>query len=208
MKRLLLIIPLLLVVSTNFAQLKDFSWGGKIGLNWATFTGDDTDVFEVKTGLLAGVFARHKLFGNLFIQPGIIYSNKGASVRLVDKNGIIFDYFHDYDYLELPVLFKYFFSNKSAPLKPNLFVGPAGLMKLSSVLELKVEGLTADADEQDISGFEYGLVFGGGLEFRVEEVYFFLELRFARSFTSFDESVKDLDKRNSTFTIATGFTIN
>ncbi len=208
MKRLLLVIPLLILIGTNSAQIKDFSWGMKLGLNWATFTGNDASDFEVKTGLLFGAFVRHKLIGNLFVQPGFMYSNKGASRRLIDPDGLVLDFFHDRDHLEFPLLFKYFFSGKFDALKPNLFIGPVGSIKLNSVVELDADGVKADADEQDIKGSDFGLAFGGGLEFKVGETYLFLELRFARSFSSFDESVQEFDRKNSTFTIATGFTIN
>ncbi len=209
MKRLILLIPILILFNTTNAQIKDFSWGGKFGINWSTFTGADAkDLdFEVKTGVLVGAYFRHNLSGNLFIQPSILYSNKGASRRASSGDQIL-DVFLNIDYIEIPLMFKYFFSDPDASLKPNLFLGPVGAIKLSSTIEIDIEGVDTGTFFGNIKSSDVGLVFGGGLEFKVSSQHMFLELRFVRSLSSFDDSGNNLDLKNSTFSLVTGFTIN
>jgi hypothetical protein len=83
-------------------------------------------------------------------------------------------------YLEAPILAR-FSLLPNAPVQPSLFVGPSLAFNLSAHAKLEGEGGAADIDVKDqVAGFDFGLVAGGGLGFVVGGKSLGVDLRYSR----------------------------
>jgi hypothetical protein len=114
-----------------------------------------------RTGLMVGGFADIGVSRIVSIRPGLRYVMKGFSVS---NNG--FTLTEKLSYIELPMLIK-----ASIPLqsvKPFFTAGPTVGIQLSATQELTngTQVQTADAG-QFFETVDFGLYFGGGLDFRV-----------------------------------------
>ena len=215
MKKIILLFAVLMILfSETKAQEENdspFVWGMRLGINLATITSDNKEGLEARTSGVIGVFTKHKLRKNFLIQPEINYTLKGAARRIIDNNGVQFDYTLSFDFFEIPVLMKYNFgSTVTDKFKPELFIGPFLAFKLSSSLKLD-EVPNSDVDITNVKSTDYGLAFGTGLGFKVENVDILLELRYTLSLSSFAENGVQNDLVNGkyrVFSITTGFVIN
>ncbi|OGU35357.1 MAG: hypothetical protein A2068_10310 [Ignavibacteria bacterium GWB2_35_6b] len=211
---ILLFMVVIFLFSETYAQNENgspFVWGMRLGINWATITSDNKEGLEARTSGVIGAFTRHKLGENFVVQPEINYTLKGAARRIVDNNDLQFDYSLSFDFFEIPVLLKYNFgSTVNSKFKPELFVGPFLAFKLSSSLKLD-DVPNSDIDITNVKSTDYGLAFGTGMGFKIDNVDLLLELRYTLSLSSFDDNVAQSDLVNGkyrVFSITTGFVIN
>jgi len=106
-------------------------------------------------GFCGGAFVNFRINDFFAIQPEALFTVKGAKEEHDDWSQKI-----KARYLEIPLLAK--LSTRSGIFEPNLFLGPAFAIKLSSEF---VYG-SGDSEEIDyFSGTDFGLVFGGGVDF-------------------------------------------
>jgi Outer membrane protein beta-barrel domain len=98
MKRILLLMPALLLAAAAHAQ-----FGVKAGLNAAVLDGDNlgSTSTRYKTYYHAGLLYEANVLGPVFIQPELLYSLQGSSIRTAIGN-----YDARLHYLNLPVLAK------------------------------------------------------------------------------------------------------
>ncbi len=160
----------LLLPGTSLA--KGIKAGFKIGMNNADFFGEEAKELEQdlgtelksKWGVCAGGFIQLNLGNVLAIQPEFQYTMKGARME-EELAGETFKVAYNLSYLEVPVLVKFMIPT-SGGVKPNLFVGPAIAIKLSAKLKMEYLGETEKEDvSDDMEDTEFGLIFGGGLDF-------------------------------------------
>lgn len=215
MKKIILLFAVIIFLfSETKAQEENgstFVWGTRLGINWATISSDNNEGLEARTSGVIGVFTRHKLNKDFYVQPEINYTLKGAARRIIDNNGVQFDYTLSFDFFEIPVFMKYNFgSTANDKFKPEVFLGPFLAFKLSS--SLKVDDVpNSDFDITNIKSTDYGLAFGAGMGFKIDNVDLLLELRYTLSLSSFDNDVVQNDLVNGkyrVFSITTGFVIN
>jgi hypothetical protein len=164
------VVLLLLFSSSSFAQ--GIKAGFKIGVNNANLFGEDVSTFEEdlgvdlksKWGLSAGGFVQFSIGKVIAIQPELLYTMKGASVK-EEVLGETLKVSFNLTYLEVPVLVKFMIPTPGG-VKPSLFVGPAVAIKLSANMKMEYAGDTDEEDFSDeIEGTEFGLVIGGSLDF-------------------------------------------
>jgi len=126
--------------------------GINAGLNFATFGGDESSQFQSKLGLQCGLLFDIHLKNKFYLQPGIIYSGKGAGYSGIDFN---------FRYVEIPLAFKYLSADSSG------FILSGG-----TYISLLAEATVSDASghEADIAkyfnGFDYGLNAAIGFQFK------------------------------------------
>ena len=107
MKKLILSVAIIaLAVITTNAQVQ---FGGKIGLNLATFSGSDATSSNLpgksmKAGLNVGALVNIPVSGGFSVQPEVVYSMEGVKV----DGGT-----YDLSYINIPVLAKYRFSGSN-----------------------------------------------------------------------------------------------
>lgn len=92
------------------AQSQEISYGAKAGLNIADWGGDAENT-NVRAGFHAGVVAEIK-FGNLAVQPEIVYSQQGTKLTINNFSGSVLmsslDLTSKLDYINVPVAVKYY----------------------------------------------------------------------------------------------------
>ena len=178
--------------------------GVKGGVNWANFQGDyDTEervTNEMNKGMTFGFLVDLPLHGNLSLQPELNYLEKGTVLRKYNMFG---HYDLTWKYLELPVLAKYRFdlgtSNFYLTAGPSLGYAISGERDIDLwLMEVNDEGGTTELvteqgdysfrSEFDQNGrkdnrLDFGLMFGGGLEFKVGPGMMLLDTRYGMDFT-------------------------
>jgi|SRR6218665_313306 len=97
MKKILLFIIVILATYSTNAQV--FRFGLKAGPNFSDLDGKYNS--STKTGFHFGALLEIKTGSNFTIQPEVLYSAQGTKVDLSDDN-------INYDYITVPVVFKYY----------------------------------------------------------------------------------------------------
>jgi hypothetical protein len=157
--------------------------GAKAGINIANVTFSTSGVSasaDSRTAFVGGAFAQFGLGSPWFIQPEVLYSSKGT------KEG---DVSLKVDYLEVPVLIGAAFPLSNSALKPMVFAGPSVGFKLSCD-----EGGFDCSD--GVKSVDFGVVFGGGLEYALSSVVLFLDGRYNLGLTDVvdtEEIVEEFD---------------
>lgn len=169
--------------------------GVRAGVDFMTVGGDDADDdVERRTGFMVGGFALVDFGGPLALQPELTYTQKGATNPDTDVTTKL-------DYIEIPVLAK-FQVPVSGPVSPNIFAGPTLGFNVTSELE-DDNGNTQDLN--NVSGTEFGLAFGGGVDFGVSSGTLMIDFRYELGLTSIDDSNADLSINNQGFMVTAGF---
>jgi hypothetical protein len=123
---------------------------------------------------VAGVYFEIKL-GFVSVQPEILYTRMG--VKIADE---VEDFRLEYrfDYVQVPVLLK-FNIVPAGPIRPFLYGGGYGayLVKAEGFMQAGEESDTADIIE-DYQRYDYGVVGGGGLAFKLPGVSLSVEGRY------------------------------
>jgi len=192
----------LTVISSGLAAqtTSPLRFGFQAGLNFATWGGDDADGIDSRLGLIAGGFAEIGLGQYFSIRPEVSYSQQGWEA---DVLGAKFEL--KQDYIQIPVLLKAGASLAAEPkLRPVLFTGP--VVSFEVRCEAKVSGGGVPTQEEDcpkdfLKGTDFGLLFGGGLEYgRLA-----LTGRYLLGLTSLDDTGSDTDIKNRVVTVLAGF---
>jgi hypothetical protein len=164
MRRLIVAIGIVLLFTAGVSAQQETigitGKGVKLGFDIAKINTDVTELdnfLDSRVGFIGGGYITYNLSREFAIQPEILYVNKGAAKDLILINAT-----WAIDYLEVPVLLK-FDIVPNGPAHPNLFVGPA----MSILLSSKFHVLNYDFDVSDgMKTMDFGLVFGGGLDYK------------------------------------------
>lgn len=179
--------------------------GIKAGVNISDLTNLESELIELgtKSGVAVGLFYRIDVTDSLSIQPEFLYMMKGVGDSGV-TNGKEWSLSFDIDYLEFPILLKYRFPYVGK-LEPNVFVGPYLAVKLTAKTEITVDEHSVSEDVEDIHSLDYGMVFGGGVDFELWSGHLVLDARYALGFR--DVSTEGLERKtlHRVFTVMLGY---
>jgi Outer membrane protein beta-barrel domain len=181
MKKILLLIFATSSIVFVRAQVQ---FGVKAGYNLTTLTGSRTTGFDSKSGFSGGVLAAVPLFNSFYLQPEIVYSGQGSSFTDGSQKINL-----NYDYLNVPVLFKY--------QNPNgLFAetGPQVGFLLSA--KGKQNGIT-----EDIKDFTQSVDFSWafGLGYKIPNINLGIDIRYNLGLTNTAKDLGDETAKNSVF---------
>lgn len=167
MKKLLLVILAALTTTSASAQYNtgDVSitestvyYGGRIGIDFASLTGDNTSGFCMRTGFNLGVIVGVHISERtpICIETGIYYTERGAKLKKDDYKQTT-----SLGYLELPVLVKYGFDigNGMAVLP---YVGPYFSLGVGGKIKDNIVSVSSFADAYN--RFDMGFKLGCGFE--------------------------------------------
>ena len=147
--------------------------GLKAGLNLSNYYGDDVDAlweeyWDPKLGFCGGIFITFRISDIFAIQPEALFTMKGAKEEHEDWGHKI-----NANYLEIPFLAK--LSIPGRIIRPNLFLGPALAIKLSS-------DRVYDSGESDPIDYfkenDLGAVVGLGVDFNTGRGNIMIEARY------------------------------
>jgi hypothetical protein len=155
------VITILLTMFFSFAT--GASFGIKAGMNIANMHGDDIGGTQSKIGFIGGGFATFGLGDVFAIQPEILYSQKGYRFEqwymgaLYRETGMLY-------YIEIPMLSKITIQAKGN-IKPNFFIGPYFGINLTAKKRIQAIEPPHEEDIENFRDTEFGMVFGGGVDF-------------------------------------------
>lgn len=194
---------LLSVVSPIIAQETEHTIGAKVGFASSSFRGADIDDVSRRNLVTAGVFYQLAPGRGIFaLQPELLYAPKGGSYENESLN-IREDY--RLEYLELPVLLKFAIPIDET-IYPNIFFGPQVGFRLSETYDVSTtsgSGLTISRNP-DTRGVDYGGVFGGGVDFRLDGFWIGLGGRYTLGFNEIQEADQASDIQNGAFSLQLG----
>ncbi|MCU4176501.1 porin family protein [Carboxylicivirga sp. N1Y90] len=156
MKKLLVIVAVLAISASSFAQVK---FGVKAGTNIASITGDDGEGLDSRTSFVFGGFAKFELSEKFAFQPELLYSMQGAAGS-ESYEGVNVDVTMKTDYLNIPLMAKYYVTEGF-----SLQAGPQVGFLLSAKFKMEANGQEEEEDIKDqMKGVDFGLNFGAGYE--------------------------------------------
>ena len=208
-----LTVVLALFVTTNL-MAQGTMIGGKAGFNVSdlSFDEDPGDVIDTRTDFVGGAFVSFPIGDFFAIQPEVLYSRKGAKLS---ETGEDVDLEVKVDYVEIPVLLVARLMDQNSSARPIVYAGPAVSFETQCKIEGSVEGVSASVDcnrlsevgaDEDIEtkGTDFGLVFGGGVEFNAGSAGIIVEGRYNVGLVNIDDSTDPDDVKNRTFSFMAG----
>jgi len=164
----------------SFAQIK---FGPKVGLNYSKLPNKTKYIInqQIYSGFQLGVMAEFRLFDDLFLQPGVLISNKGSKYIVGNNTVSSTTGFSSFQfssfYVDIPLNLIYKFNLGSFKLLlmagSQLGYGLTGKWEAIDGTISKVH--FGNGPEDDIKSLDYGLNFGGGLEagrFQISSQYY------------------------------------
>jgi hypothetical protein len=195
----LLVVMLTIAVSLASARI---TGGLKAGMNLANIHGDDIEDSKFKVGFCGGGFVAFGLGKVVVIQPELLYSQKGAKWQeeYIGETGKVT---FKFNYLEMPVFIKMIVPVQGK-VKPSFFLGPYfGIMITGPRGELEVDGTTIEEDLEGVKDTDFGVVFGGGLDFVLGKGKIVFDVRYGLGLTTLDEEGADV--KNNVFSFLVGY---
>ena len=197
-----LVIGLVLTLGVSSAAAQTgASFGVKAGVNFANldFSGDDVGIsFDQRMGLVAGAFVLAPMTETFGFQVEGLYSQKGAKAEEGD-----FEQRIELDWFEIPVLARYTIPSSSST-SFHLFAGPSFGFKVGakSIFEFEGEGEDEEDLDEDVKGFDFGIVIGAGVEFGK----FVIDGRYTHGLTDLNDSDDEIvEIKSRVFSIMAGF---
>ncbi len=188
------VIALLSIFSVNAQNVQ---FGAKVGVNFASINGDDTDELDMRTSFHVGVFSELSYSEKFSLQPELIYSSQGA--KMSDEG---FDVSIKLSYINLPIIAKYYLTEGL-----SLEAGPQFGLLLSAKVESEFDGESEEEDIKDeLNNFDFGINFGAGyklengLSFTARYNYGFSNLADSDS-----EDLYDTNINNGVIQLSVGF---
>lgn len=110
--------------------------------------------------------------GLFSIQPEILYVRMGARMEETP------DWMEDrLDYIQVPLLLK--INVLPGPISPMIYGGPYGAYLLKATGVANIDGVSESTDIKDqIKSTDYGIAFGGGIDFKLAVVKLSAEVRY------------------------------
>ena len=174
MKKFLIVSLVILFAAAVLPQSAAAGVGVKVGYAWSNlkFAGStDVPILTDIKNPVGGVYFSMGL-GLFSIQPEILYVRQGARMEALP------DWMEDrVDYIQVPVLLKIHVI--PGPISPMVYAGPYGAYLVSAKGVSFVDGVTESVDIKDqIKSTDYGVVFGGGIDFRLPVIKLSAEVRY------------------------------
>lgn len=154
----------------SFAQIK---FGPKVGINISELPNNTEYIIgkhHIYTGYHLGVTSEIRLVKELFLQPGVLITNKGSKYTVGNNSGDSANGFSNFQfsgfYTDIPINLAYKFDRRTFKLLiiagAHLGYGLTGTWKTSDGTTSKVHFGNDPVD--DFKPFDYGLDFGAGVE--------------------------------------------
>jgi hypothetical protein len=126
----------------------------------------DVEGFDtsLRTGFAVGGFLTWRFESGFAIQPEVLYTQKGVKLTFDTEFFDAVDGEVEADFVDVPVLARYTFGQGGT--RGYVFAGPSFDFKVNAKAKASAMGVSEEEDLDDqVEGFEFALVFGGGVEF-------------------------------------------
>jgi opacity protein-like surface antigen len=185
MKRVGLLFVILTIVFLAIPLMAQTQLGIIGGINIANISGDVLDENNQKQSLSTSSRTAFGIGGvldlalseNVSLRFEPMYLQKGAKDE-EEVEGVTVTEKYKFTYIEVPAFIKIAFGTSNT--RPYIMAGPSLGFLLSADLEFDIMGISASTDLKDaMSSTDFGLGFGGGVNFQLETLSIFLEARYA-----------------------------
>ncbi len=203
MKKFLVVALAALCVAAVLPQTLSAGVGIKGGLSLSkyTYTSPDPMPFAMEnlTGLVGGVYFNMGL-GPLSFQPEILYARMGMKYSF---EGATIEY--QTNYIQVPLLLKVSVI-PAGPIRPVVYAGGYGSYLLSAKGVMTSEEGSDSGDLDDIyEKYDYGLVGGAGVEFKLPGIKMSLEGRYNLGLANvLKEAESDTSLKNRSIMVLVG----
>jgi hypothetical protein len=173
MKKFLIVSLAVLFTAALLPQTASAAVGVKAGygLSKLSFTGGEVPPLVNLKAPVGGIFFGFGM-GPISIQPEVLYVRIGA--RMEEGSDWLEERF---DCIQVPLLLKV--NVMPGPVSPMIYGGPYGAYRLTAK---EVENIGGVSDSYDIKdqtvSFDYGIVFGGGIDFNLAAIKLTAEARY------------------------------
>lgn len=174
MKKILIVSLVILFAAAVLPQGAAAGVGVKGGYAWSNLKfagGTDVPTLTDIKNFVGGVYFSMGL-GLFSIQPEILYVRQGGRMEALPD-------WMEYrvDYIQVPVLLKIHVI--PGPISPMIYGGPYGAYRLRARGVAFIGGVSETTDLKDqIKTTDYGVVFGGGIDFRLPVIKLSAEVRY------------------------------
>lgn len=187
--------------------------GGKAGFNVSDLNVDAApgEVIDTRTDFVGGGFVSFPIGDFFAFQPEVLYSRKGAKVN-DSEEGVELKV--KLDYVEIPLLLVGRLMDENSAARPIVYAGPAVSFEAKCEIEGTVDAVSASADCNDISQFggddietkgtDFGIIFGGGLEFNAGSAVIIIEGRYNVGLVDINDTPDDTEIKNRAFSFMAG----
>jgi hypothetical protein len=200
---------LALAAFTMPAYGQGVSIGAKLGASLADLGGDIEDT-DIRTGFAGGAALGIDLGMITGLQLELLYVQKGAEFSDV-IDGVPVNVTAKLAYVEVPVLFNVVVPVPNSPIQPRFFGGPAISLELSCDFEAEANGESEEADCEDVEAptksVDFGLVFGGGVDFAVGTGAVTVDGRYNLGLTNILDDDSGDEVKNRSFQILVGYMV-
>lgn len=176
-------------------------FGAKAGNSIADLHGDAAGGMNSTIRRCGGIHVAFTLGNGIIIQPEILYVQKGAEWEFL----LFLEYsrgMYRFDYLDIPVLLKVPSAVKER-VKPCLFTGPYLGVNLSARYRLEQNGTLWLEGTEYAKDTEFGVVFGGAVDFVLGRGAIVFDGRFTLGLTSVSD--RDFDMKNNVISFRCGY---
>lgn len=192
----------LLILTSDLAAGVVIRPGFKLGGGVSSNFGQDTYQQQWQTSLQAGVFVELALQNRLAAQAELNFVRKGSVYRL-DSDGLEYVERYLFDYLELPVLVKYYFASVKR-LDFYVYAGPSVALNLKARLKVTFDDLQETVVVDNLQGTDLLLNGGAGAVVSLRPGSLILEARYSHGLKSV-ATEPEADIRNKSLLLLAGF---
>lgn len=176
--------------------------GFKLGGGISTIFGQDTYQQEWQASFQAGVFVESFIRNRLTALAELNFVRKGSVYRL-DSNGLEYRERYLFDYLEVPVLVKYYFTS-AKNLQFYFYAGPSVALNLKASIRVTFDDLEETVAVDNLQGADLLLNGGAGAAISLAPGSLILELRYSYGLKSV-ATEPEADIRNRNLLLLIGF---
>jgi hypothetical protein len=145
------------------SEKQDTRFGIKGGVNISNMFTEDVDDKNTVIGFNAGLFLKLPLTSNFSFQPELLYTTKGAELNY-SSTLITGSATFTLGYIEMPLL-AVINLTENVNIHGGVYLASLTNAKVKNVSDVGLFNFEDELDRSDFEMFDYGLVFGVGLEF-------------------------------------------
>jgi hypothetical protein len=185
--------------------------GVMAGVNYAKWNQDPESgevTFHYKTGLVAGGFLGFQVNDVFSIEPQALFSQKGTKVDGTGAKSALEGSVR-INYIEVPVLGKFWIPVSDAQVRPFVFAGPEVEFRVSCTAEGVILAVTGSVDcdkspQDRVKSTDFGLTGGAGVQFKAGNQLVRLDARYTFGLTNINDSGDSRSIKNRAFAATVG----
>ena len=197
MKKYTFLLLFIFLLAGRLGTAQNLSFGPMVGLNVTTLSGKDNT--SSKAGLLAGGFFNYSSKNWFGVGVQFLYNQMGAKLDAPTEE-------INLNYLQVPVLFTYYFSGQNSPgsFRPKVFVGP----HVNFLLNAKnKQGSDLNPNNLYYKNTELGVTLGGGFNYALmNQIWINVDARYGIGLTDATQApITNITNRGLGLTVGLSF---